>query len=243
MGKFNTEGVFYLHLTIISFGLIVFTVLKNFNFDDYQTSPILSQLQVNFIYLFLMIGIVGILLFFVRGFTIKTPKYYTRAGASVVAISIGVILIVGMLLHDGLLGNDQQIGDLEMLGILFGSFLTVMGSLVYISIKFPDEIMMKYFKQAVKEEIRKRAAEEQQLQMQRRQMKMMRKRQAKIVKAQKRKTPKKVVAKVHEVQMAPVDELTVVKCAKCGRSLKVSTPERPITIKCPYCEAIGVIKE
>ncbi len=245
MGKFNPEGVFYLHLTMISFLLIVFTVLKNFNFDDFRASSILTKTQVNFIYLFLIIGIISIILFLMRGYFFKTPKYYTRAGIALVFIVVGIVLILGMLYLDRFLGNEQKIGSSEILGILFGSFITVMGSLVYISIKFPDEQMMKYFKQAVKEEIRRRGREERQLRYQQRQDRQLQKKliRSRQVQVQKKKKQKKAKVKVQEVQMAPVDELTVVKCAKCQRSLKLSTPERPVTIKCPYCEAIGVIKE
>ncbi|WP_455391611.1 hypothetical protein [[Eubacterium] cellulosolvens] len=246
MGKYSPEGVFYLHLTIITFGLIVFIVLKNFNFEDYKASPILSTTQVNFIYLFFIIGIIGVLLFLVRGYTIKTPKFYTRAGMAVTLIVIGLILIASMLYHDEVLGYDQKIGDLEMLGILFGSFLTIVGTLVYVSIKFPDQQMIKYFKQAVRAEIRKRRTEEQRMQawnmrQQRLAKQKQQKKQVKAVKAKKR--PRKQEPKPREVTMEPVDDSTIVKCAKCARSLKVSTPERPVTIKCPYCEAIGVIKE
>ena len=244
MGKYNPEGVFYLHLTIISFGLIVFTLLKNFNFEDYDASPVLTTTQVNFIYLFFFVGIIGVLLFLVRGYTIKTPKFYTRAGVALVFIVIGLILIAGMLIHDQLLGNDQEIGDLEILGMLFGSFLTVIGSFIYISVKFPDEQMMKYFKQAVREEIRKRRVEENRIvAWNARQRRLAREKQKKAKQAKSRKKSKKAKPTVQEVVMEPVDELTLVNCAKCTRQLKVSTTERPVTIKCPFCEAIGVIKE
>lgn len=246
MGKYNPEGVFYLHLTIITFGLIVFTILKNFNFEDYDASPVLTSTQVNFIYLFYFIGIIGVLLFLVRGYTIKTPKFYTRAGIALVFIVIGLILVAGMLIHDQLLGNDQAIGDLEILGMLFGSFLTVVGAFIYISVKFPDEQMMKYFKQAVREEIRKRRVEERRMvAWNARQRRLAREKQkrARARQVKSRQKSKKARPKVHEVEMEPADELTIVNCAKCARQLKVSTPERPVTIKCPFCETIGVIKE
>ena len=246
MGKYNPEGVFYLHLTIITFGLIVFTVLKNFSFEDYEVSPDLTTTQVNFIYLFFFIGIIGVLLFLVRGYTIKTPRFYTRAGVALVFMVVGLILMASMLFHDQLLGSDQKIGPLEMLGILFGSFLTVVGTLVYVSIKFPDEKMMKYFKQAVREEIRKRRVEERRIDawnVHQRRMAREKQKLAKQVKSKKKSKKAMPKPKVHEVEMEPADELTIVNCAKCARQLKVSTPERPVTIKCPYCEAIGVIKE
>jgi len=251
MGKYSPEGVFYLHLTIISFSIIVFTVLKNFDFENFNASPVLTETQVNFLLLFFIIGFFGILLFLIRGYTVKTPKFYTRAGAALVFIVIGLVSITSMLLHDWLLGNSQQIGPLEMLGILFGSFLIVVGSFIYISIKFPDEAIMKYFKQAVQDEIRQRAKEEQQWsawQMAQGKAEKQNQKKAKHVqvkeKKKKEKKPKSVPSAPVQVSvMEPVDELTIVNCAKCARQLKVSTPERPVTIKCPYCEAIGVIRE
>jgi hypothetical protein len=251
MGKYSPEGVFYLHLTIISFSIIVFTVLKNFNFENYDASSVLTGTQVNFLLLFFIIGFIGVLLFLIRGYTIKTPKFYTRAGVALVLIVIGLVIITGMIFHDQLLGNSQQIGPLEMLGILFGSFLTVVGSFIYISIKFPDEAIMKHFKQAVRDEIRQRAIEEQQwnawqLTQKRAEKQKPKKTKHVQVKDKKKleKRPKSVPSTPTQVAvMEPVDELTIVNCAKCARQLKVSTPERPVTIKCPYCEAIGVIKE
>lgn len=247
MGKFSAEGKFYIHLIIISFGLLVFTILKNFNFDDYSTSPDLTSTQIKFIYIFLFVGIIGIFLLFVRGFFIKTPHYYTRAGVAMVFIVIGITIIIGMLIHDELLGNEQQIGHLEMLGLLFGSFLLVMGSYTYISIKFPDETIMKYFKQAVKEEIRKRSAEERRWQLQqqkwRRQQHILKRAKMAKAKAKAKKKKKKFKTRVPEVAMSPLEGISVVKCSKCQRSLKITSSERPLTIKCPYCEAIGVIKE
>ena len=241
MGRYSPEGVFYLHLIIISFGLIIFTIFKNFNFDDYLNSPDLTRTQIDFIFLLLFIGFIGIILILVRGYTVKTPQFYTRGGVAVVSMMIGFVIVIAMFFHDELLGNNRIIGSYEMLGMIFGSFLAIMGVLVYVSIKFPDESRMKYFKQAVREEIRSRAKQEEQMHAWNVQQSRL-KRQAKVISKSKKKS-KKPKVKVAEVEMAPVDELTIVKCAKCARSLKLSSPERPVTIKCPYCEAIGVIKE
>ena len=138
MGKFSTEGAFYLHIIAFSFLLIIFTVLKNFNFEEFKNSPDLTLSQVKFIYLFLFIGIISIFLLFVRGFFVKTPQEYTRAGFAMLFIVIGLLLIIGMLIHEEMLGNEQVIGPYESVGILIGSMLTFMGSLAYISLKFPD---------------------------------------------------------------------------------------------------------
>lgn len=235
-----------MHLIVISLVLVVFTVLKNFDFEDYRNSPDLSTNQVRFLYIFLFAAIIGIFLLFIRGYFVKTPYAYTRAGIAMVFIVVGVVIIFGMLLHDDILGSEQEIGSMEMLGILFGSLITGVGSIAYISIKFPDETMMKYFKQAVKEEIRKRGEEERQWRIL---QAKQRREQRKQVRATKKPTAAKAgragKPKLHKVEMVPPEEagVAVVKCSKCQRSLKVTSPERPLTIKCPYCEAIGVIKE
>ena len=129
MGKFSAIGAFYFHLTLITFGLIIFTILKNFDFVNYRDSPMLTTTQVNFIWLFLIIGFLGVLAFLAHGYFIKTPKYYTRVGVTVIFISIGLVMIFGMLFHDLFLGNDREIGFYEMIGIMFGSFFTIMGAL------------------------------------------------------------------------------------------------------------------
>jgi hypothetical protein len=166
-----------------------------------------------------------------------------------------------MLVHDDVLGQDRVIGSREMLGILFGSFFMIMGSYTYISLKFPDTSVMKYFKQAVKEEIRKRGAEEQQyrlwqvkqrqyLRKQRQKQKVVRSaKKAKMQKEKQKQKPRQqqkqkiLVPKTQQVVMSPPGDIAVVKCSKCDRSLKLTSKERPLTIKCPFCQAIGVIKE
>ncbi len=188
-----------------------------------------------------------------NGYFIKTPKHYTRVGVAVVFIIIGLGAILGMLFHDSLVGNNESIGFYEMLGIMFGSFIIIVGSLAYISIKFPDTTRIKYFKEAVKEEIRKRGEYEHNVrvwQTQLKKQKRIEERKVKHVKAKKagkQPIPVKVasqeVQELKELVMTPVEDVAVVKCAKCQRSLKLTSTERPLTIKCPYCEAIGVIRE
>jgi DNA-directed RNA polymerase subunit RPC12/RpoP len=226
----------------------VFTVLKNFNFADYRNSPILTTNQVSFIWAFLLIGLTGIVVFLSHGYFVKTPKFYTRAGAAVIFIVIGLFIVFSMLLHDLLTGKDTRLNWLEMTGLVFGSLITIAGSYGYLSLKFPDEAVMKYFKEAVKEEIRNRREEERQWQLQQAQIKKAEKK-VKVkefkVKKKKEKVEVEPVLDVQEVVMSPPEEagITVVKCSKCQRELKLTSPERPLTIKCPYCEEVGVIKE
>ena len=64
MAKFSAIGSFYFHLTLITFGLILFTILKNFDLVNYEDSPALTTTQVNFIWLFLIIGALGVLAYY-----------------------------------------------------------------------------------------------------------------------------------------------------------------------------------
>ncbi len=252
MGRFSPIGIFYLHLSIVSFGLIVFTILKNFDFANYENSPALTKDQVNFIWVFLLIGLVGIFISLLHGYFVKTPKYYTRAGLAVVLIAVGLVILIGMLIHDRFYGNEQNIREQEMLGIIFGSIITLIGSFSYISIKFPDETFMKYFKEAVKEEIRARRDEEQQWRLQQAQLKKQHKRikEPKVVRREETE-PVVEVSEFKEMkapqtlEMVPPEAagISIVKCSSCQRILKLTSQERPLTIKCPYCETIGVIKE
>lgn len=275
MGKFSPIGAFYLHLIIFSFGLIVFTILKNFNFVDYRNTSALTIDQINFIWVFFFIGIIGVLISLMHGYFVKTPKYYTRAGFAIVLIVIGILIVFAMMIHDLFYGKDQNIKSQEMLGLIIGSFITITGSFAYISLKFPDEAVMKYFKEAVREEIRARRDEEQKWRAQQVQIKRRQKQQIKEfkVKASKKKhvrvqtEPKEMkvfteaspsqtseatqaasgaqkVQMLHEVEMRPPEEagITVVKCSNCQRPLKITSSDRPLTIRCPHCETIGVIK-
>jgi DNA-directed RNA polymerase subunit RPC12/RpoP len=238
---------------MISFGLVIFTILKNFDFTDYKASPVLTVNQISFISICIIIGICVIIAFLIYGYFVKTPKHYTRAGAAVILIIIGLGILFGMWYHDQIIGNDQVIGPTEMIFMIFASLIIIMGSYAYIALKYPDEAVMKYFKEAVKEEIRNRREEEQQWQMYQRQMKAEERKKRVKVKA-KRKAAK-ATAEVAEVapieptateaEMSPpgAGGLTVIKCSNCGKPMKLTSQERPLAIKCPYCEEIGVIKE
>lgn len=245
MARFDPFGKYFIHLIIITFGLIGFIIFKNFNFSDYEKSPILTTLQINVIYALVLIGFVTILIFMGWGFTKKTPRYYWRAGIAVIFIWFGLVMILYILFSDLLLGYEQDITPNKMLVMLMGCFLTIMGTMAYISVKFPDTEYIKHFKAAVREEIQKQRKYEQDLALWKAQQRRMKKRKkVKQVKSKQKKKKQKIAKSgVKEVVMTPADDVTVVKCAKCQRSLKLSTNERPIIIKCPFCEAIGVIKE
>ncbi len=263
MGKFSPIGIFYLHLTIITFGIIIAIALKNFNIAEYRATEVLSSNQISFIWFFLLIGLVGIIAFLIHGIGVKTPKYYRRAGAAIVIIILGATLLFGILFLDYVYYRDQSIGWLGILGMVISSLVTMIGSYGYISLKFPDESMMKYFKEAVREEIRSSRDEERQWQMYEAQLKREERARAKAAKlevaaAKSTSKKKKVQAvkassdaeevtpiSVAQAEMSPPESIgiTVIKCSKCGRSLKLTSNERPITIKCPFCDTVGVIKE
>jgi DNA-directed RNA polymerase subunit RPC12/RpoP len=262
---------------VICFGLIIFAILKNFTFEDYRESPTLTNTQVTFIWIFFVLGFLVALVFLLRGIRYKTPKYYTRVGVGVFITLFFMFIIFALLFRDYYLMKDKGISPEEMMAIMFSSVLTIIGSYIYLALKYPEYREMKYFKDAVKEEIRARREEEQQMrgwQAQRRrwqreqrltvkpynprkQPKLKDRKAARAARAASRaqkasraskaqratqatQTP---VVQVQQAQMLPADDITIFNCAKCARSLKISSPERPITIKCPYCEAIGVIKE
>jgi phage FluMu protein Com len=256
MGKFSPMGKFFLHSIVISFGLIIITILKNFNFSDWRNTSHLTTNQITFIMIFLIVGILVCIVFLTWGYTIKTPKYYTRTGAAVVMIVIGICLILGMWFHDQVIGNEQDIGVTEMLFIILGSMITSIGSLAYLAVKFPDEIMMKYFKEAVREEIKSKREEERKIAQYEAELRRQERGRKKVkTKGKNKSKAKKAVSDATEVapidygmpetEMSPPESIgiSIIKCSKCGKSMKLTSTERPLAIKCPYCEEVGVIKE
>ena len=278
MGRLSTAGSTYFHFMVICFGLIIFAILKNFTFEDYRESPLLSDTQVTFIWIFFVLGFLVAVVFLLRGYKYKTPKYYTRVGVGVFIVLFFMFIIFAILFRDYYLMKDKGIGPEEMLAILFSSVLTIIGSYTYLALKYPDDREMKYFKEAVKEEIRRRRDEEQYMSSWRASQRRWKREEGLTVTPLKsRKQPKSsrksskadragrragvTVPKgasamtaastsstprtplAQQAQMMPANDITVFNCAKCGRPLKISSAERPVTIKCPYCEAIGVIKE
>lgn len=51
-----------------------------------------------------------------------------------------------------------------------------------------------------------------------------------------------VLLDAQEVEKVPEPEGQIVECPKCNYLLRVRTPERPVTIRCPNCKVIGDLK-
>ena len=58
-------------------------------------------------------------------------------------------------------------------------------------------------------------------------------------------TEPEIGVSVQQAEMSPSGSagITVIKCSNCSKPMKLSSSERPLAIKCPYCDEIGVIKE
>ena len=75
MGKFSPTGLFLLHWTVFSFGLIIFTIIKNLNYADFDASPNLTVNQVTVVWILLILGILAVLVTLGAGYRKKTPQY------------------------------------------------------------------------------------------------------------------------------------------------------------------------
>jgi DNA-directed RNA polymerase subunit RPC12/RpoP len=228
-------------MIVFTFGAIIFIVLKNFDFEDYRNSPILSDTQIIFLYLSFIIGLIIIFLYLARGYSIKTPQWSTRGAVALIFVFLGLAFILEAILHDRIMDQPEEFGGLESLMILFGSLIIIAGSFSYTAIKFTDDRQDRLFVRAIREELQKArsvAAAE------RRQRRVRRSRSAPATQM----TPITIPEPSEKAVMAEAaseigSEKTLVKCVRCKRMLKLTSDKRPITIKCPYCEAIGVIKE
>jgi DNA-directed RNA polymerase subunit RPC12/RpoP len=229
-------------MIVFTFGAIIFIVLKNFDFEDYRNSPILSDTQIIFLYLLFIISLIIIFLYLARGYSIKTPQWSTRGAVALIFVFLGLAFIFEAFLHDQIMDQPEELGGLESLMILFGSLIIIAGSFSYTAIKFTDDRQDRLFIRAIREELQKaRSVAE----AQRRQRRV---RRPSPDPATTRMTPITIPEPSEKTIMAEAvsdsgSEKTLVKCVRCKRMLKLSSDKRPITIKCPYCEAIGVIKE
>jgi DNA-directed RNA polymerase subunit RPC12/RpoP len=230
-------------MVVFTFGAIIFIVLKNFNFEDYRNSPILSDTQMVFLYLLFVIGLIIIFLYLARGYSIKTPQWSTRGAAALIFVFLGLAFIIEALLHDQIMDQTEELGGLECLMILFGSLIIIAGSFSYTAIKFTDDRQDRLFIRAIREELENA-----------RRISTAQRRQRRTRAAVPPPPPSTAkmkpltVSESEKLVMAETSsdsdaEKTLVKCVRCKRMLKLSSDKRPITIKCPYCEAIGVIKE
>jgi len=238
MARMSREGLFYFHMVLMTFGAIIFIVLKNFNFEDYKNSPILTDTQTVFIYLLFVIGLIIIFLFLARGYSIKTPQFSTRGAVAVVFVALGLAFILEAFLHDQIMDQTEELGGLECLMIIFGSMIIIAGSFSYNALKFVDDRQDRLFVRAIREEIEKAR---EQAAIERRQRRVRRQTTSEMKPIAIPEPKDKLV--VAEAPSEDVVGKTLVKCVRCKRMLKLSSDKRPITIKCPYCEAIGVIKD
>jgi DNA-directed RNA polymerase subunit RPC12/RpoP len=240
MARMTREGLFYFHMILFTFGAIIFIVLKNFDFEDYKNSPILTDTQTVFIYLLFVIGLIILLLYLARGYSIKTPQWSTRGAVALIFVFLGLAFILEAFLHDQIMDQTEEFGGLECLMIIFGSMIIIAGSFSYNALKFRDDRQDRLFVRAIRDEIEKA-----------REIAAVTRRQRRTRRPPAPSTemaPITIPEPTDKLVMAeaPADDVigkTLVKCVRCKRMLKLSSDKRPITIKCPYCEAIGVIKE
>jgi hypothetical protein len=238
MAKMNRQGLVFFHFILLIFGLIIFIILKNFNFDDYRDSVPLTDLQIRLIYILFVGGIallIGSLMF---GYFNKKPEWATRGAIALIFIVLGVAIVGGALLHDQLLNQDEELGGLESLLMCLGSIIVIAGSFTYNSIKFVDDKQERMFIRAVREEIeRVRAIPP------RRQRRARASKRVAVASYPEPEEDQWVMAEAVPPTASTSQPATHVKCVRCKRMLKLTSDKRPITIKCPYCEAIGVIKD
>lgn len=237
MAKMNRQGVIFFHIILILFGLILFITLKNFNFDDYRNSTPLTDLQVQLIYILFIGGIALIIASLMYGYFNKAPEWATRGAVALIFIVLGIAIVGGALFHDQFLNQEEEIGGLESLLMALGAVIVIAGSFSYNSIKFMDDKQERMFIRAVREEIERVRATPA----------PRRQRRTRATPYPKSQPPEQwMMAEAAPPSIPETTEVspsTLVKCVRCKRMLKLTSDKRPITIKCPYCEAIGVIKD
>ncbi len=240
MAKMNRQGLIFFHFILIIFGLIIFIILKNFNFDDYRDSAPLTDLQIRLIYILFVGGIALLIASLMLGYFYKAPQWATRGAIALIFIVLGVAIVGGALLHDRLLNQDEEIEGLESLLISLGSVIVIAGSFSYNSIKFVDDKQDRMFIRAVREEIERARAIPPRRQRRPRAIKNV----AAAPYPEPTQSEQWIMAEaVPPPTTSTTQPATHVKCVRCKRMLKLTSDKRPITIKCPYCEAIGVIKD
>jgi hypothetical protein len=153
VGRLDAEGSLYYHAVLFFVALILFVSLKNIDFTDYESSPFLTETQVQFLWYLLIILLFWVAIITIRGFAIKTPDYATRGMFSIVIVTLGLFVILLNLLWDPFNDADTEIGGFGAVSIAVSALLVAVGMIVYTFVKFSEDRQQKWFIEAVKDSL------------------------------------------------------------------------------------------
>jgi len=155
MARINRPGLVFLHLIALLLGLLSILALKDMNFSNLSVAPDISTTQGLVMIILFLSACLIIALMYVLGLPRKQPKLGFLGAVSlfVVYSAILFLIVVGIYpkLTEDLTGTQQSY---RMISVVIASGFILLGSMMFLLIKFPDDRERRWFMLAVRQEIK-----------------------------------------------------------------------------------------
>ncbi len=155
MARINIPGLIYLHFLIFFFAALSILALKDVNFSNRSIAPSIGDTQGWIMVFSFLCACTVLLVMFVHGFTIKEPKLGILGSISLFLIYSALLFMIGLGLYPKLIDDVTSLHmTYRMLLVPVGSAFILLGSLLFIVIKFPDNRERRWFMMAVRQEMK-----------------------------------------------------------------------------------------
>jgi len=148
------HGIIYLHLISIFLLFLSFLAVKDINFSDLTVAPSIGSIQGTAMFaLFAGVCMVVIIMFF-HGILIKEPKLGFIGILSLFILYTALFVLIGIGLFPYVFDQSTTQHSFRMILIPITSLFIMLGSILFITLKFYDDRERRWFILAVRQEMK-----------------------------------------------------------------------------------------
>lgn len=153
MARINLPGLIYLHLLIFFLTALSVLALKDVNFSDLGTAPDISSIQ-GWVMISAFLGASLVLaVMFLHGFAIRHPRLGAFGVISLFLVYSALLILVGIGLYPKWFDASGTQHSYRMMVIPVVSAFIILGSLIFLVLKFSDDRERRWFTLAVRQEM------------------------------------------------------------------------------------------
>ena len=155
MARINIPGLIYLHFLIFFFAALSILALKDVNFSNPSTVPSIGDIQGWVMIFSFLCACTVLLVMFIHGFAVRDLKLGILGSISLFLIYSALLFLIGLGLYPKLFEGATNLQmTYRMLLVPVASAFILLGSLIFIVIKFPDNRERRWFMMAVRQEMK-----------------------------------------------------------------------------------------
>lgn len=154
MTRLRLHGIIYLHLLGLFLMLLSFLAIKDINYSDLSQAPSIGGLQGTAMFgLFAGVCFVVFIMFF-HGILIKNPKLGFVGTLSLFILYTALFGLVVIAFYPYIFDQSSVQHSYRMILIPVASLFVMLGSILFITLKFSDERERRWFVLAVRQEMK-----------------------------------------------------------------------------------------